>query len=147
MDREHGRRAVRYVRVVVSRHGSNSGPDPDDITSVSASDMSLVQVLERFRRKGWTANHQATSDARVRCGSCHAVSHARSIDIGAKHRTEGASDPQDMLYVFGFACPTCEAKGVSVAGYGPAASARDQALVAALGDDRHAIDPVATDPT
>jgi hypothetical protein len=38
-------------------------------------------------------------------------------------------------------------KGVTVAGHGPASSAQDQALVATLGDDRHAIDPVATDPT
>lgn len=48
-----------------------------------------------------------------------------------------------MLYVFGFACPACDASGAVVAGYGPTASEADQRMIAALAHDRDAVDPVA----
>ena len=110
----------------------------------TAADAPLLEVLDRFRSAGWTENHTATDDAQLRCGSCRAISSPSSIRIEAQHRTEGASDPQDMLYVFGFSCPECGARGAVVAGYGPTASEPDQRLLAALGDDHDAIDPVAT---
>lgn len=121
----------------------DDGADPDDVSWLTATDTSLLEVLEAFRRAGWDANHQTTPDARLRCGSCGAISDAASVEVGARHRTEGASDPQDMLYVFGFACPLCDAQGAAVAGFGPASSERDQKIVAALRHSDDAIDPVA----
>jgi len=115
--------------------------------SMTATDAPLIDVLNRFHRAGWSANHLATPDGCVRCGNCNTTSAAGSITIDAKHRLEGASDPQDMMYVFGFSCPTCHTRGVIVAGFGPAASEQDQQLIAALGDDHDAIDPVANNPT
>jgi hypothetical protein len=111
--------------------------------SRTAADAPLVEVLDRFGRAGWTSNHTTTTDGQLRCGDCHTVSAPGSVRIDAKHRTEGASDPQDMLYLFGFSCPACGARGVVVAGYGPTASEPDQRLIAALGDDHDAVDPVA----
>lgn len=109
----------------------------------TAADTPLLDVLDRFRRAGWAANHTATDDAELRCGSCRTVTPPGSIRIDAEHRSEGASDPQDMLYVFGFDCPACGTSGAAVVAYGPTASARDQQLLAALGDDHEATDPVA----
>lgn len=111
--------------------------------SRTAADAPLLEVLDRFRRAGWTENHTTTDDGQLRCGNCRTISAPGSVRIDAKHRTEGASDPQDMLYVFGFSCPACASRGVVVAGYGPTASEPDQQLIAALGDNRAAIDPVA----
>lgn len=119
----------------------------DAIESMTAADAPMIEVLDRFGRAGWSANHLASPDGCVRCGNCNATSAAGSIQIDAKHRLEGASDPQDMMYVFGFGCPTCGTRGVIVAGFGPAASEQDQQLIAALGDDQDAVDPVAANPT
>lgn len=111
--------------------------------SRTAADPSLLEVLDHFRRAGWSANHMTTRDGHLRCGNCNTVSAPSSIRIDATHRTEGASDPHDMMYVFGFSCPACDGRGVVVAGFGPAASEPDQELIAALGDDHDAVDPVA----
>ncbi len=115
--------------------------------SMTAADAPLVEVLDRFHQAGWSANHLAVPNGGVRCGNCNATIAAGLIKIDATHRLEGASDPQDMMYVFGFSCPACGTRGVIVAGFGPAASEHDQQLIAALGDDHDAVDPVAASPT
>lgn len=125
----------------------DNGSDRHDDAPLTATDTSLVVVLESFRQAGWSANHTAVDEAHIRCGDCRTVSEAASIQIEARHRTEGASDPQDMLSVFGIACPACDSKGAIVVGYGPAASAQDDELMVALGDADDAVDPVAHDPT
>lgn len=122
----------------------DAGDAPESMT---AADVSLIEALDRFGQAGWTANHLAAPDGHVRCGDCNVESAAASITIDARHRLEGASDPQDMIYVFGFSCPACGTPGVIAAGYGPAASEQDQRLIAALGDDHDAVDPLAADPT
>ena len=122
----------------MSEDGAGRAP-----ASGTAGDAPLLEVLDRFRRAGWSANHTTTEDGQLRCGACRAITTPGAIRIDAKHRTEGASDPQDMMYVFGYSCPACGAPGVVVAGYGPTASEPDQQMIAALGDDHDAVDPVA----
>jgi hypothetical protein len=48
-------------------------------------------------------------------------------------RTEGASDPDDMLAVVGLTCPRCGTQGTAVLGYGPEADPDDAEIVVRLG--------------
>ena len=51
-------------------------------------------------------------------------------------RLEGASDPAEMMAVVAITCPRCEARGVLVLGYGPAAAVEDSDVLRALDDQR-----------
>lgn len=109
--------------------------DDDDPTAADATDTSAVEVLDRFEEAGWAANHVSRTDGAFKCGECGQESPGGDVaEIGAEHRIEGTSDPDDMQIVLGFACPKCSAKGALVAGYGPMASDQDQELVTALPD-------------
>ena len=47
-------------------------------------------------------------------------------------RLEGASDPADMMMVVPTTCPECGARGSLILHYGPAASAEEADVMAAL---------------
>jgi len=111
------------------------------------ADLSLVPVLTIFQDAGWTANHITRPGAKMKCGTCSAVSAARDVTVGAMHRIEGASDPDDLQTVLGTCCPSCHVRGVLVAAHGPAASSQDDDFLVEIAIDTEEInDPVAVDP-
>jgi hypothetical protein len=110
----------------------------------------LVEVIRRFELQGYTGQFMPVLDegasgsdagsgsdavsgsGSLRCGSCGAVSGAGSFDLGLLRRTEGASDPADMVAVAGLTCPACEAKGTVALKYGPEASPEESDALCAL---------------
>lgn len=74
----------------------------------------------------------------IRCLTCDSRLPAASATAEGDHRTEGASDPDDMLLVVGVTCRHCGAKGSMNLGYGPTASPEDLDTVAALSADERA---------
>jgi hypothetical protein len=69
---------------------------------------------------------------RVLCLSCHTDSPAGAMAVERLCRTEGASDPDDMLAVAAVVCPACAAKGTLVLSYGPEADEDQAAVLVAL---------------
>lgn len=96
------------------------------------ADTSTLAVLAQFAADGFDENHLVTDRGDVTCGACATTAHTESWDIGAQHRVEGASDPDDLQLVVGLACPQCSARGAVVAAYGPTGSEADTLFVKAL---------------
>ena len=96
---------------------------------IDPADTSTVTVLERFAADGFDENHIVTDRGDVTCGACSTTAHTESWEIGAQHRVEGASDPDDLQLVVGLACPQCSARGAVVVAYGPTGSDADALFV------------------
>jgi hypothetical protein len=89
----------------------------------------LIEVIRRMEAEGYTAQMAAEEGGLIRCFSCHRDSPAPEVHLHALRRTEGASDPADMVAVAALTCPRCGAKGTVALKFGPEASPEeDEAL-------------------
>ena len=94
---------------------------------------SLGEVLATLEAAGFGGQMAARPGGRLLCVSCHQETPAADLPVEALGRTEGASDPDDMLAVVGVTCPHCATKGTAVLGYGPEATAEDAEVLVRLG--------------
>lgn len=102
-------------------------------TGEYASDgTTLVEVIRRFEAQGFDGQFMPASDGELRCLTCGAASPAGSCELDLLRRTEGASDPDDMVAVAGLTCPSCGAKGTVALKYGPETSPEEADVLAAL---------------
>lgn len=111
-------------------------PGTSQESSVPSDNTTLLAVLDSLAEDGWTVNLSATDEGDVRCPSCDTASPAEDVALDRLRRLEGASDPDDMMAVLAITCPSCGARGVVVANYGPNASEGDVLLMQALEDER-----------
>ncbi len=93
----------------------------------------LGEILRTLEAAGFTAQMAARPVGQIICLACRQESAAADFDLQAMRRTEGASDPDDMLAVVGLACPNCGARGTAVLGYGPDSDPDDAEVVLRLG--------------
>lgn len=103
----------------------------------------LVEVIRRFEADGYTGQFAAVGSAegaggRVRCFSCHTTHRADEMQLDALRRTEGASDPDDMVAVAALTCSHCGAKGTVALKYGPEATVEESEVLRLLDDRRSA---------
>ncbi|MDQ4132557.1 MAG: hypothetical protein M3179_04965 [Actinomycetota bacterium] len=92
----------------------------------------LSEILAELEADGYRSQMAARPDGQVVCFNCHQVSDAAALEVAALRRTEGVSDPADMLAVAALTCPNCGAKGTIVLGYGPEADDDDAEVLAGL---------------
>ena len=85
---------------------------------------------------GFTAQMAARPGGMLLCFNCRTESPAADFDLQVQRRTEGASDPDDMLAIVGVVCPNCGARGTAVLGYGPEADEDDAEVLTHLGVTR-----------
>ena len=97
---------------------------------------SLGEVLVALEAAGFGGQMAARPGGRLLCVSCHQETPAADLPVEALGRTEGASDPDDMLAIVGLVCPNCGSKGTAVLGYGPESDADDAEVLAHLGVTR-----------
>ncbi len=103
------------------------GPEaPDNST--------LAEILSTFELEGYKGQMAARPGGRVLCLSCRTETEAAAMHVDALRRTEGASDPDDMLAVAALQCPACRSFGTLVLGYGPESDSDDAEVLALLGD-------------
>jgi hypothetical protein len=102
------------------------------VSTYASDGTTLVEVVGRFEAEGFVGQFAPVADGRLRCLTCSAVVPAASVELGLMRRTEGASDPDDMVAVAGLVCPSCGARGTVALGYGPDAAAEDSDVLAAL---------------
>lgn len=107
---------------------SNPGA-PSDNTTLSA-------ILADLEDQGWRTQFGARPDGMVRCFACQTEHPAAGFPVDGIRRTEGASDPADMLAISTVTCPSCGARGILTLNYGPDCSAEDADVLLALHDDR-----------
>ncbi|MEW6154940.1 MAG: hypothetical protein AB1673_13285 [Actinomycetota bacterium] len=103
--------------------------DPESVNS-----RTLAELMAAFELEGYRGQMAVRPAGHVVCMTCHQESPAAEVQIDALERTEGASDPADMLAVAALVCPLCSAHGTLVMAYGPEADADDADVLAALGE-------------
>jgi len=96
----------------------------------------LTDVLAGYAEAGFTSSFSAIEGGRVECHQCNATSDAARVKMSSLRRMEGASDPGDMMAIVAIECPSCQAQGTLVLGFGPAASAEDSDVLLVLRDHR-----------
>jgi hypothetical protein len=96
----------------------------------------LVEVIRRFEADGYTGQMAAAEDGTVLCFSCHQRHRADEMELDALRRTEGASDPDDMVAVAALTCSHCGAKGTVALKYGPEATVEESEVLRLLDDRR-----------
>jgi len=101
--------------------------------STPAYGATLGEILTTLEAAGFTGQMAARPAGQIVCLTCRQESSAADFDLQAMRRTEGASDPDDMLAVVGLACPLCGARGTAVLGYGPDSDPDDAEIVVRLG--------------
>ena len=105
--------------------------------STPAYGATLGEIIATLEGAGFTGQLAARPGGMILCFTCRQESPAGDFTLQAQRRTEGASDPADMLAILGLTCPKCGARGTVVLGYGPEADADDAEVLAHLGLSRH----------
>ena len=93
----------------------------------------LTEIIATLDAAGFTGQMAAREGGMMACLTCRQENPAADFKRGAMRRTEGASDPDDMLAVVGVICPNCGAQGTAVLGYGPESDPDDAEVLAHLG--------------
>jgi hypothetical protein len=106
----------------------------DELDGVARGARTLLEVLARYTRQGWSSQFAARPGGTVRCESCHHSTAAADVPVLELQRLEGASDPDDMLAVVAVECPHCALRGSLVLNYGPTATEEESEVL--LGLDR-----------
>ena len=98
----------------------------------SSDGWTVTEILQEYEAEGYAGQFASRPDGFVMCFSCHQLSPAREVHVHEMRRTEGASDPADMLAVVGMTCPRCDARGTLVVNYGPEITLDDAVVLRAL---------------
>jgi hypothetical protein len=87
-----------------------------------------------YEAQGFTAQFGTRPGGRIICFTCHTEVPADECELVSLSRTEGASDPDDMLAVAALWCRSCGAQGTLVLNYGPEAGEDDVDVLRHLED-------------
>ncbi|HVF73562.1 MAG TPA: hypothetical protein VM938_00830 [Acidimicrobiales bacterium] len=108
-------------------------------TSEYASDgTTLVEVIRQFEADGYDGQFAAAAEGKVHCFGCDMDHSADEVALDHLRRTEGASDPDDMVAVAALTCAHCGNKGTLALKYGPEAPMEEADVLARLDDQRQA---------
>ena len=96
-----------------------------------------------YEGEGFTSQLGTRPGGRIICFNCHFEAPADEFDLVSLSRTEGASDPDDMLAVAALRCPKCQCQGTLILNYGPESSEDDADVLKHL----EAVDKRTENPT
>lgn len=103
----------------------------------------LSEILAMYEADGFTQQFGTRPGGRIICFSCRFEAEADQFELVSFSRTEGASDPDDMLAVAALRCRQCDVAGTLVLNYGPEAGEDDVAVLQKL----EAVDKGRENPT
>jgi hypothetical protein len=104
---------------------------------------SLSEILSMYEAQGFTSQMGTRPGGRIVCFNCHFEAPAEDFELVSLSRTEGASDPDDMLAVAALRCPKCTCQGTLVLNYGPESGEDDVDVLRRL----HDVDKGSENPT
>ena len=107
-----------------------SGPD------YSSDGTTVVEILQALEAAGYAGDFGAREEATVICFTCRKETPARDVPLEKLRRTEGASDPDDMVAVAAIVCPQCGTKGTLVLHFGAEATPAEDEVLHDLEDKR-----------
>jgi len=120
-------------------------PEAHTDTTAPGDCTTLIEALAKFASDGFGAQFIAAPNASVECATCRAVVPALRLEVIRAHRFEGASDPADMMSLYGVRCPACAAMGTLILGYGVNADEVDAEVATSLLVPSDAVDVVGPD--
>ena len=88
--------------------------------------------MSEYEAAGFAGQAGSRPGGRLLCFSCRTESDASSFLVTDMRRTEGVSDPDDMLAVVALTCPQCKTQATVVLGYGPEATEDDSEVLRCL---------------
>lgn len=104
-------------------------------TSEYAADgTTLVEVIRHFEADGYDGQFAPAEGGRVHCFGCSMDHAADEMQLDVLRRTEGASDPADMVAVAALTCGHCGHKGTIALKYGPEATADEDEILSQFDD-------------
>lgn len=113
--------------------------ESDDVTAprsdAPSDNTTLVEVLAALRRGGYANSLTATDDGHLTCSNCDEGTEPEQLDVDHERRLEGASDPADEMLVVAGTCQGCGERAALILGFGPTASAADEAALGRLSLD------------
>lgn len=118
------------------RSGTGVGQDHGTGPGNVGDDASLIDIITSFERAGYRGQMAARPEGRIICFTCHQESDAATVAMEELRRTEGASDPDDMVAIVALLCPHCGTRGTLLLNFGPEATAEDVAVLSRLVDRR-----------
>ena len=105
------------------------------LTNDQAPDgMTLIEVIRILEEAGYTGQMAAGEGGVVRCLTCRQSTPAPDVHVDRICRTEGPSDPADMVAVAAVRCPRCATMGTLALKYGPGATPEEAEILAHLDD-------------
>lgn len=105
------------------------------VTDDSAMDgMTLIEVIRTLEKAGYAGQFAAGDEGTVRCLTCRETPPAVDVHVDRICRTEGPSDPADMVAVAAVRCPRCATMGTLALKYGPGASSEEAEVLAHMDD-------------
>lgn len=117
-----------------------AGTQPSAVPGVVRGAVQLADLLAAAEAEGFESEFDVAEAPspldHLTCPGCGADRPASAFARDWRHRLEGASDPADMLHVSALRCPACGLAGVFVSPFGPAASARQSAVLRSLPSPR-----------
>lgn len=81
----------------------------------------LDESLKALEGRGFRSSFQPQPESQLMCTHCQAVRPASDMQVLARARIEGVSDPADESLAIGLRCPACRVLGTVVLAYGPRA--------------------------
>jgi hypothetical protein len=130
------RSSRRLLRTPSDTRGDVARQYDRPIDDVSSSDVfgaaSLAELVTGFEAAGFRGQMAARPGGRLVCFVCHREFAAGDADLVAMRRTEGASDPGDMVAVLALKCPHCGTKATAVLGFGPESDEDDAEVLRLL---------------
>jgi hypothetical protein len=115
-----------YPDLAVGDAGATERPD------LASDARTLAEVIAVLEDTGYRGQFSTRPEGRLLCLTCRTESDAPAVAVHSLSRTEGASDPDDMLAVAAVTCPVCATPGTVVLGYGPEASEEDAEVLLGL---------------
>ncbi len=88
--------------------------------------------MSELEAAGFSGQVGPRPGGRLLCFTCRNESDASAFVVTGMRRTEGVSDPDDMLAVVALTCPRCGTGATAVLGYGPEATEDDSEVLRAL---------------
>ncbi|HEX3394036.1 MAG TPA: hypothetical protein VHS52_05865 [Acidimicrobiales bacterium] len=119
-----------------SGHHTDPKVGPIDDAAANENAPNLAEVMSLLEKQGYTGQMAARPGGCLLCFTCHRQSDVSDVEVEFLRRTEGASDPDDMLAVVALTCPLCATRATAVLGYGPEASEDDAEVLLRLQSPR-----------
>jgi hypothetical protein len=108
----------------------------EQVPGVPGDNTTMSLIIRDYEAAGFDAPMDIGDGGSVGCDVCGTSTPPGEIVLHSLRRVEGASDPADMAAVAAVECPSCGARGVVVARFGPEASPDDAAFLLGVRDRR-----------